>query len=154
MPLPVSLDAVVQELECLMDEMTAYINRKTGELASISHEEAALAEDEEEPDDDLPAWQVEMLPKIREILFSGDWVRLPNKFDIHEWEIMRKFADDVESDALSNELQRAIHGKGAFRMFRATLERTGKFDDWHAFKHQALRKIAREALDRLEIPHD
>ena len=39
MPLPVKLRDVVDEMEIQSDEWKAYINRKTGELISISEEE-------------------------------------------------------------------------------------------------------------------
>ena len=132
--------------------MTAFINRKTGELYTLSEDEAALV-DEEAGEEDLPEWQAEMLPKIREILSGGDWAQLPDKFDIHEWEIMRKFSDSVDDAALSNRLARAIHGKGAFRMFRATVDDAGMLEDWYAFKRSVLRDIAKDALDELGIPY-
>ena len=156
MPLPVSLDAVAEELDALMDETTAYINRKTGEIASVSSDEASLVEDEDEDEDDaadLQPWEAELLPKLREILSGEDWEALPTKFDIHEWEIMRKFADSVDDDRLASRLQHAIHGKGAFRMFRSAVEDAGLREEWFQFKHQALREIAREALDELGIPY-
>ncbi|HEU4887459.1 MAG TPA: hypothetical protein VFV49_06210 [Thermoanaerobaculia bacterium] len=154
MPLPVSLDAVAEELDILMDETTAYINRKTGEIASVSNDDASLVEDEdEEAVQDLPPWQAEMLPKLREILSGEDWEALPTKFDVHEWEIMRKFADSVDDERLADRLRNAIHGKGAFRMFRAAVEDAGLRKEWFQFKHQALLEIAREALDELGIPY-
>ena len=77
-----------------------------------------------------------MLPTIREIEAGEKWRAVPNKFDIHEWD-----------------LQRAIHGRGAFRMFRATIEDAGVHEEWFAFKHQALRDIARESLQELGVPY-
>jgi hypothetical protein len=152
MALPVSLDAVAEELDGLMEEMTAFINRKTGEIASVSSEEAALVE-EEVTDEELPDWQVEMLPTLRSIILGDEWAALPDKFDIHEWEIMRQFADSVDDDALSERLHQAIHGRGAFRMFHATIDEADLRDDWYTFKHRALREIAREALEELGIPY-
>lgn len=135
-----------------MDEMTAFINRKTGEIASISSDDASLVEDEGE-DEDLPEWQTEMIPKLREILAGNDWAALPTKFDIHEWEIMRKFADSVDDESLADRLHWAIRGKGAFRVFRMTVEEAGLREEWHRFRHQVLRGIAKEALDDLGIPY-
>jgi uncharacterized protein UPF0158 len=151
--LPVSLEAVVQELEGLMDETTAFINHRTGELATVSHDELALAEDEEIEEADLPAWQVQMIPQLREIALGEDWTALPSKFDIHEWQIMSNFADRVEDAEVSERLQRAIRGRGAFRMFRDVVERAGIRESWFKFKHEALRKIARDALEERGIPY-
>jgi hypothetical protein len=73
--------------------------------------------------------------------------------DIHEWEIMRRFAEDAGSEDLSARLLRAIHGKGAFRMFRATIEDADLIEEWYQFKHEALKTIAREALEELGVPY-
>lgn len=90
---PVSLKRVVDEIELLMnDAWTAYLNRRTGELYTVTEEEYAL----DEPDDpDLPDWQREDRAKSREIMESPDWVALPSKFDIHEYDIMARFCDAV-----------------------------------------------------------
>jgi hypothetical protein len=152
MSLPVSLDAVADELDSLMDGMTAFINRKTGELYTISEDDAALVENEAD-EEDLPDWQVEGLPKLREILSGDGWVKLPDKFDIHEWEIMRKFSESVDDPSLANRLSHAIHGRGAFRMFRATVQDADLLEEWYAFKRLALRDIAKDALDELQVPY-
>jgi len=152
MVLPVSLDDVARELDGLMEQATAFINRQTGEITTITDDEISLVEDELQ-EEDLPDWQREMLPTVREIVSGENWVALADKFDIHEWEIMRKFADCVDDDDLSEDLQRAIHGKGAFRMFRATIEDAGIREEWFAFKHQALREIAQAALEELGVPY-
>lgn len=152
MALPVSLDLIAQELESIQDDMTAYVNRKTGDIVSVSQDELTLVE-EEIDEDELPDWQLEMLPQLREIASSEDWLALPDKFDIHEWEIMRHFAETVDDEDLAERLDRAIHGKGAFRMFRATIEDTGCRDEWYAFRRESLKKIAQEALEGFGIPY-
>ncbi len=152
MPLPVSLDLVAQELDSLMDEMSAFVNRKTGEIVTVSDEEVGLAE-EETDESELAEWEAEMLPQLREIAAGGDWAALPDKLDIHEWEIMRRFAEAADSEDLSARLLRAIHGKGAFRMFRATIEDAGLVEEWYQFKHEALKTIARDALEELGVPY-
>lgn len=152
MPLPVSLELVAQELDGFMDEETVLINRRTGEIVRLSNEELALGE-EDVDESDLPDWQIEMLPKLREIALREDWAPLPDKFEIHEWEIMRDYAESVDDEDLAERLQRAIHGRGAFRMFRTTIEDAGMRDDWFRFKHDALKDIAREALEHLGIPY-
>ena len=75
----VSLRDVIEQMDLISDEATAYINRKTGELITLTHEELALAEDPEEAED-APQWQKELLPKAREVLASEDFIPLPGKF--------------------------------------------------------------------------
>jgi hypothetical protein len=38
-------------------------------------------------------------------------------------------------------------------MFRAAIEDAGVREQWFAFKHEALRQIAREALEELGLPY-
>ena len=120
--------------------MTAFVNRRNGELATVSRDELALAEDEDLDAAELPEWQAEMIPRLREIVSRKEWVALPSKFDIHEWQIMSSFADTVGDPAISEQLERAIRGRGAFRMFRDVVERFGIREDWFEFKHAALQK--------------
>jgi PAS domain-containing protein len=149
MPLPVSLRDVVEELDALSQGMIAYCNRKTGELTSLTQEMLEAAEEE----NDLSDFDDDMLTELRDIVNSGDWVALPDSFEIHEWEILRDFVDQVEDDRVRGELQRAIQGSGAFRRFKEIARRYGIEDSWFDFKRLALEKIAREALEAAGIPY-
>jgi hypothetical protein len=152
MPLPVSLDEVANQLDCLGDEVVVYVNRKTGEVASVFLPDLGIVEAEREAEEELE-WGEESLPLLRSIATTEEWVCLPDKFDIHEWEIMREFADSRGS-RLAQELGYAIRGTGAFRMFKDALYRHGIEDDWYEFKKQALRRIAAEALESEGIPFE
>lgn len=152
MAVTVSLHEVVEEIGPLMDGFTAYLNRRTGELFTIGDEDEALLDDDADPDD-LPEWQREGLPKIREVLTSEDWLPLPTKFDIHEWEIMDQFARAVEDPVFRNDLMNAIRGAGAFRYFKDTVFRYGARDVWYEFRTAALERIAIDWLEEREIAY-
>lgn len=152
MQTPVSLREVVEKLETLMDSSTAYIDRRTGELYSLSEEDAAMLDDDLEADD-LPEWAREMLPKIREVLESEDWLELPSKFDIHEWAIMDSFSHSIEEPDLRDELLNAIRGSGAFRHFKAAIYRWGIQEHWYQYKRNALERIAADWLDENGIAY-
>jgi hypothetical protein len=51
---------------------------------------------------------------------------------------MREFAESVEPERLSDELQNAIRGAGAFRYFKDTLRRYRREKDWYAYREEAL----------------
>lgn len=142
----VSLRDVVEEMDLMTDEATPYINRKTGELITLTHEELALAEDPDEAED-APQWQKDLLPKAQEVLASEDFIPLPSKFDIHEWSIMERFAQSLTDAAASDELDAAIHGRGAFRRFKDAVHRLGIADEWYRFREAALEEIAIEFLE-------
>jgi hypothetical protein len=44
--------------------------------------------------------------------------RLPTEYDVHEWEIMRDFADSLPTAKIREDLLDAIHGARAFRSFQ------------------------------------
>lgn len=125
---------------------TGYINRKTGEIITLTDEVVALAED---PDAaaDAPQWQKDLLPKAREVLASEDFIPLPSKFEIHEWAIMERFAQSLKDAAVSDELDAALHGRGAFRRFKDAVQRLGIADEWYRFRETALEEIAIEFLE-------
>lgn len=155
MPLPVSLKTIGDELSLVSEQSTAYINRRTGDVFHVSDEHTLLIEDAADEDEELerPDWEREHLAQVREVLDGGDWAALPDAHEIHEWNIMRDFAASVPDERLRNELLDAIHGRGAFRMFRSAVERAGQRAAWFAYRDAALREIARAALDELGIPY-
>jgi hypothetical protein len=87
MAVTVSIAEVVDALEMASDEMSSYVNRATGQVVTVSHEDLRLAE--EDPRSDMPAWQQDAVAEARRILESDDWLELPNKCDIHEWQMMK-----------------------------------------------------------------
>ena len=149
----VSLRDVLDEMELSSDEATGYINRKTGEIITLTDEVVALAED---PDAaaDAPQWQKDLLPKAREVLASEDFIPLPSKFEIHEWAIMERFAQSLTDAAVSDELDAALHGRGAFRRFKDAVQRLGIADEWYRFRDAALEEIAVEFLETHGISYN
>ena len=148
----VSLRDVVDQMDQWSDEATTYINRKTGKLITLTHEELALAEDPDEAED-APQWQKDLLPKAQEVLASEDFIPLPSKFEIHEWSIMECFAHSLTDAAVSDELDHAIHGAGAFRRFKDAVHRLGIDDEWYRFRDAALEEIAIKFLEEHEIAY-
>lgn len=151
MPLPVNLQDIVAEMDALSDEHTAYINRKTGELITITDEEVHFVEDEAS-EDDLPGWQAEALPKVREVLGSPDFIPLPDRFEIDEWTMMRHFAESQPNPEHREDLLSAIRGRGAFRMFKSLLPRLNLREEWFRFRAEALEQIASDFLEVNGIP--
>ncbi len=132
-------------------EWTSYLNRKTVEIVTVTDEGRHLAEDEDLDEQDLPEWQRENLPKVREALESSDFVALPDKFDIHEWAIMERFSSSQACAAWRDELLDAIHGRGAFRSFRSAIRRLGIEDDWFRFRQSEFEAIAKDWLKAHDV---
>jgi hypothetical protein len=144
---PVSLKSVVNEMDVMSENVTAYINKKTWELYSVTEEEANIIEEGNEDDEYIPEWQKEILPKVRAVLESDDFVALPGQFEIHEYSIMERFCLSLSDEGLQNELLQAIRGSGAFRRFKDAIHSKGVQDDWYRFRGEALKSIATDFLE-------
>jgi len=154
MPLPVRLPDVVDEMEAGGDEWTAYINRKTGELAAFPHDlERMLEEEDAEAASGLPDWQAAQLEDCRRVINDQDFIALPSKFDVHEWAIMERFCRSLDDGETQNRLLDAIRGRGAFRMFKAEVSRLGIREDWFRYRNDALKRIAADFLQDKGIPY-
>jgi len=152
MAVAISLRNVVDEIDGLLDQWTAYLNRRTGELYSLQDADASMVEEGEDLED-LPAWQRDEVPRIREILESEDWLALPTKFDINEWEIMEEFSRSLDDPELRYDLSNAIRGSGAFRRFRDMVYRRGIEEHWYAYKRAALEQIAIDWLEENKLSY-
>lgn len=75
MPLPVLLQEVASELQLVND----------GEK-------------------DLPDWQRDLLPKMRHVIESEDWLVLPTQWEIHDYRIMKRFFCSIEQDEAREQL--------------------------------------------------
>ena len=145
MPPIVKLRDVINEMNPMIEECSAYLNRRTGELTTLTDEELTVAETDDPGR--LEDWQREALPKLREVLQSDDWLVLPDQFEINEWEIMKRYSESVDRAEWRHDLLAAIHGPGAFHSFRATTDRLDLTDRWYRFRDAAIGAIAIEWLD-------
>ncbi len=152
MPVPVSLAAVVDELELISDDIYVYINKESGELLTVSNDQLVTVETGYEIDE-VPEWQVELLAMAEQVLNTADYLRLPTSADIHEWTIMQDFCATVDNGRQRRDLLAQIHGKGAFRKFKAALDGYGLREEWFAFHKAALARIAADFLDEAGIAY-
>jgi hypothetical protein len=151
MAVVVSLKNVVDAIDLPSDEWASYLNPKTGEIVTVTEEDHYLVGDEDLDEQGLPAWQSESVTKTREALESGNFLALPDKFEIHEWAMMERFSSDQRSAARREELLDAIHGRGAFRSFRSAIRRLDIEDDWFRFRQLAFEEIAKDWLKAYDI---
>jgi hypothetical protein len=145
----VGIKDVVDALEMVNNDFTGFLNPETGEIRFVSDEDHRWIEEEEEEGTlrKLPEWQQKALPLVKEVLQSDKWLTLPSRFEIHEWSIMERFALVATTESLREQLLGAIHGRGAFRMFKERVRELGVESKWHAFREAALTEIARSWLE-------
>ena len=148
----VSLQAVISEMDVIDDSHTAFLNKRTGELITLSDEE--IYDIEEEPGhDDVPPWQKEVIEKRQEVLNSEDYLELPSKFEIHEWAIMEKFCHSLKDPEFRNDLLSRIHGSGAFRLFKDAIHQRGVAEEWYRFREKEFEQIAIGWLEANQIAY-
>ena len=150
----VSFKEITEALQMQSETTEQLLDRETGEILLITDEDGMYL-DSEDPDDlaDMPDWQREHITKLRAVLDTDRVVRLPGSFDIHEWAIMERFCRSLEDTHAQGELSEAIHGNGAFRLFKSTLDRLGLRKKWYAFRDAEFEQIAREWLEENKIPY-
>lgn len=85
---------------------------------------------------------------------EDDLIALPSQYERNDYHIMEQYIVQVTDETAYKWLENSIHGRGAFRNFRATLNRFGLTSDWYAFKDKAYREIAIEWCNTYGIAFD
>ena len=70
-----------------------------------------------EEDDDIDEyreWQQDRIIKAKEVINSDDYLSLPSKFDMNEYQIIEEFCCSVKNDKIRESLLDKIRGRGAF----------------------------------------
>lgn len=142
MGFPVKISEIVEAIDSQTGGTTVYLNKRTGEIVAMSEEEPDTTEDLESLED-YPEWQRDNIRIAREILSNdGDFLSLPTKYDIHEYQIMEGFCLSVRSKKISEALCASIKGKGPFRRFKDHVRRLGIADEWFKYREEAIKQIA------------
>jgi hypothetical protein len=137
---PVKLLDILRAMDGSHEEMRWYVDRQTGQVVLITDEDKRYAENEDL--DAAPQWQRESIQMARVIEADtrGRFVALPTQFDIHQWKILRDFADTAGRH--TPVLQDVVHGKGAFRAFKSAVRRLGIEQQWYTFREKQYREKA------------
>ena len=138
----VKIAQIADALQMQIDESSAYLNTADGEVYIVSNEELSAAEEGDPPIENFPEWQQQAIKIAQQIINDDHYIALPTKYDIHEYAIMEEFCDSVADQKVSDALQIAIRGKGAFRRFKDACHRFGISDQWYSYQTEALKEIA------------
>jgi Uncharacterised protein family (UPF0158) len=147
----VRLKDIVDGLEMQFEDSSSFLNLDTGQVETVSHDLLSEAEEAGEERADLPDWQKGAWEVARRIVSTQRFLKLPTKFDIHEWSIMEEFSHSADSRPIQVDLLNALHGRGAFQHFKDTVRRHGIEQDWFNFRDEALREIAIEWCEEHNI---
>lgn len=152
MSVTVKLNDVIEALEGASENLSFYLDQRSGEIILLTSEDIQAAEDDDLISD-YPDWQRESILKARELLRTPDeFLDLPSQFDIHEYKIMEDFCLVIEGPR-GQELRRLIKGSGAFRRFKNAIHELHIEDAWSEFRGTALQEIAIEWLEENKIAY-
>ena len=82
------------------------------------------------------------------------FIPLPTKEEVNDYQNMVNFTETIEDNKKRDWFENAIRGKGAFRRFRATLERFGMETAWYDFLEASHRELAIEWCEQHGIVYD
>lgn len=82
------------------------------------------------------------------------FIPLPTKEEVNDYQNMVNFTESIEDDKKRDWFENAIHGKGAFRRFRATLERFGMETEWYDYLEACHRELAIDWCEQHGIVYD
>ena len=82
------------------------------------------------------------------------FIPLPTKEEVNDYQNMVNFTETIEDDKKRDWFENAIRGKGAFRRFRATLERFGMETEWYNYLEASHRELAIEWCEQHGIVYD
>jgi len=128
------LREAAREFEIIDFETNLFYNTKTGEFDYFNEYMDSEYDDSEKFEKDC-------------------WIAAPSQRDIHEYDIMERFAETVTEPRANELLSVALEGKGAFRRFKDTLHRVGLTDEWYEYKYNTFIDLAREWCEENNIPY-
>jgi Uncharacterised protein family (UPF0158) len=152
MEVQVKLKDIIEGMDFLSDERSSFLNLTTGEVVAITDEELRAAENDA-PLEDFPEWQHDAIRMAKDIVETDRYLPLPDRFEIHEYNIMERFCLSVDDDDIRDDLCDAIRGRGAFRRFKDRVQAYGIAEAWYRYRDAALREIAMAWCEEHGIPY-
>jgi hypothetical protein len=95
MPPTVNLSDIIEAFEAQSDESASFLNLDTGEVDALMYDYLRSAEESDEPGPQLMDREKDLWELAKRIVSTDRFIKLPTKYDVHEWEIMRDFANSA-----------------------------------------------------------
>lgn len=135
----INLNVVLDAIEAADDNYTYFLDMETGESVFLV-DELVTGLDNEGLDDEIQE-------------NFGRYLRLPTRFEIHEYNIMEQFIWSLPEGRQQNMLERAIQGRGAFRRFKDMVCNLGLEKKWFQYEADTYKKMAIEWCRDQEIEY-
>jgi hypothetical protein len=154
---PAKLSDLILALD--MGEMTeyeTYFDRNTNRFVSVeSSLLSSVEEGDEESLEDLDENDEQL--EIAKAIADDDGARFiapPDQFDFNEYRLMERFIGSLDDEKATDQLWRAIKGRGAFRYFRDTLQDLGIQEKWYRFRADAMKRFVIEWAEENGVPFE
>lgn len=133
----INLNVVLDAIEMADDNYTYFLDKETGESVFLA-DEVITGLDNEGLEEEIDA-------------NPQRYLKLPTKFEIHEYHIMETFIRTFQGSRQQDLLERAIQGRGAFTRFKVAVDELGLEKKWFKYEAEAYKKIAIEWCRNHEI---
>jgi hypothetical protein len=131
-------------MEIQFEESRSLLNITTGEIVSVTLEDLRAIEDEK-TFDHLPEWEQEnKMIAIDVVENFENYIELPTKYEVNEYEIMEHFCLTVSDQRKQDTLLRPIKGNGAFRRFKDKVIDFEIEHQWYSYRDERFKQIAIE----------
>jgi hypothetical protein len=129
-----------------------FLDTETGEVVAIP-EELMNSLEEGESCEGLPPWELELLPKAKEIFQGSErYEEIPTRPSHEEYNLMVQFAEGVADERIQRELSIVLDGRSAFRRFKNVLRDYPEVEkDWYKFKANRDKEEVKEWLEGIGI---
>ena len=149
----VKVSDLVGEMHIQPDEVPIYFDKSKGEFLHINERFFRAIEFGKTKEDFSQDWEKETFEQAKDVRNSDQYVRIPTNRDIHEWDIMKDFCYTIDDEDVKDDLLNAIHGRGAFRMFKDKIRHYGIREDWFDFRDKEFTKIAKQWCEKQDIEY-
>lgn len=144
MPLPVSLDKVVEEIDESIEGYGAYLNRRTGEIVSGDLD---LIED----DHDMPGWMKKTATKLRAAALAEEWLLLPSEFRSETVTMIERFCKKCCAGATRRALLRDLRSGMSVGVLKAKLAESELYDAWEEFRRERMAELSEAWLTGMGV---
>jgi hypothetical protein len=93
-----------------------------------------------------------MIKQAAAIQEGTEYVPLPDRFDLHEWQVMEDFCLARADEARRDDLRDLIRGRGAFSRFKRALS-DRELEEWYQFRSDHYAAVAVHWLDSHQITY-
>lgn len=136
----IPLQTIAEAIDNTFSGWTQFLNTKTGEIVSL-------------PDPTEIPWEEEDEELAEEIEESDDYERLPNQYEIHEFQIMEAFAASISNEYQSGRLYRALRGRKPYRHFKDEINYLGIDQQYYAFRFSEYMVLAKQWCELHDVPY-